>query len=170
MQEIRDYIYGMLKCKWTTYLYHLPQHKHIWVFDDAKPLEKLQLMVKNAKGSGESFHIIGGVVTIRDKNGDLGDPIGVEPPPDRVYAKMIAPTIIKVFVGESTKVYSTWGIWYDEPNWRLIGIGLPKIADLEKLRRRGKFDKIRVCQYIPEYLCLESCEMRIWDRDENRLV
>jgi hypothetical protein len=174
MQEIRDYIYGMLKTKWSTYLYQRSAHKYKWVFNNAGPLDKLEQEVKRYKGKvemkGEQFHIIGGVVQSRDELGDLDDSANLEKVPSIVYRRITMPTGVAKLGNERLVSHTLWGIYHDEPNWELIGVGLPTIVFLEELRRRGKFDKIRVCQYIPEYLSLESCEMRIWDREENRLV
>jgi hypothetical protein len=170
MQEIRDYIYGTLKGKWFTHLYRLPPHKHKWIWVSEDTLEVLEKIVQKARGGGEDYHIIGGVQRIPVSLG-VWNTVTPDAPPPRIYDKICTPATIKRF-GEdpSTQTYSTWGIWYDEPNWRLLGVGLPKVEDLEKLKLRGKFDMIRVCRYVPEWLCLESCEMKIWDREGNRIA
>jgi hypothetical protein len=125
--------------------------------------------VKQGAGGAESYHIIGGIKY------DTPIELAPEAPPTRVYEKILGAIAsrgtIKLFDGESSIItYTTWGIWYDEPNWILIGVGLPKVRDLEKLRLRGKFDRIRVCKYDSRLKCLESCEMILWDREGNRLV
>ena len=168
MQEIRDYIFGMLNYQYTTWLFRLREHKRKWEPIEVGPMEKMESLVKQWAGGLESYHIMGGIKY------DTPIESAPEAPPPRVYEKIlgaITPTShIRVFGEEPSVItYSTWGIWYDEPNWRLIGVGLPKLEDLEKLRLRGKFDRIRVCKYDSRLKCLESCEMILWDREGNRL-
>jgi hypothetical protein len=128
---------------------------------------------KRQKGSGDFYHIVGGVQEIRISSlpGASIETVRAEDPPFRMFYKIIAPPKVATF-GENnlTPRYSVWGIWYDKPNWVLIGLGLPKVEDLEKLRKRGLYDMIRVCKYVPEYTYLESCEMRLFDKEGNRLA
>jgi hypothetical protein len=132
-------------------------------------MEKIESLVAQWKGDTDSYHIVGGVKCGIEEN------LVTEAPPYRIYDKILFIATTKGAASEFgiqtlAVNYSIWGIWYDEPNWRLLGIGLPKIEYLEELRLRGKFDKIRVCKYDNELKCLESCEMILWDREGKRLV
>jgi hypothetical protein len=171
MQEIRDYVFGLLGYKYNTWLFKLREHKRKWEAVDIGSMEKIESLVAQWKGDTDSYHIIGGVKCGIEEN------LVTEAPPYRIYDKIlfIATPNPNGAITESDAqtpivAYSTWGIWYDEPNWILLGVGLPKVEYLEKLKLRGKFDKIRVCKYIPELKCLESCEMILWDKEGNKLI
>ena len=169
MQEIRDYIYSGMKSSYVTWLFRLRAHKHKWQAIDIGSLAEMEALVQREVGSTDSYHIVGGI----DPNASVEQV--PEAPPPRIYEKIvgIVTTIggVQTF-GEipATIEYSTWGIWYNEPNWKLLGAGLPTVGYLEGLKYRGKFDRIRVCKYDSRLKCLESCELVLWDKNGVKVV
>lgn len=167
MQEIRDYIYNGSpgRDRHGYYIFSLAEHKRQWQsFDYKKTLELAEARVRELRGGYAGFHIA--AATKPDKQENVA-----EVPPWKIYIEITAPdTIARFDVETPSERYTTWGVWYSNPHWVLIGAGAPKVSDLEKLVFRGKFDKILVYRYTPKLRCLESCQLKLWGEDGSKLV
>jgi hypothetical protein len=151
MQEIRDFIYGKRQLQSLSIM---PAGKRKWKHFCFSNERDIYGVVAKELPSDTKCLISG--VRCSTPGGELEEPL-----PYPVMVKIFEPKmqLWASCIGDTTTIYSVWGVTREQDTWDLLVNVKPTMDELRDITIHAPYDLVVVCKYSPRLTLIESCEL-----------